>query len=277
MAMKDPEEKEYLLGISNEELERLRFQHGVWKSVTENFLDRLNVGRGWNCLDVGAGPGFVSIDLRQRVEEEGAVTALEPSKFYTDWFEGHVRHKRWKNVAVINASVESADLPGRTYDLIFARWVIAFVPDPAKFLAKLLPALKPNGIIALQDYYYEGLSLYPRGGAFDGMSDVVRAHYRSGGGDAYVTGTLPTLFRKHGVKTIDFSPHSLAGGPGSAIMEWGHRFFTAHAQHMIDKKLMTQEEGDAMMADWFAHRNNPDSLFFSPIVVDVAGVAELEG
>ena len=262
---------EYLLGVNNQELERLRFQHGVWKSVTDNFLDRLKVQRGWNCLDVGAGPGFVSMDLLERVAEEGSVTALEPSKFYAGWFENHARQRSWKNVTVINATVDAASLPERTYDLIFARWVIAFVPDPEKFLVKLLPALRPNGIIAFQDYYYEGLSLYPRGGAFDKMADVVRAHYSTGGGDSYVTGKLPALFRKYGVRIREFSPHSLAGGPDSDIMEWGHRFFTVHARHMIDKKLMTQEEGNAMISDWLAHRENPDALFFSPIVVDVAG------
>lgn len=263
---------EYLLGVNNEELERLRFQHGAWKSVTDNFFDRLQVRAGWKCLDVGAGPGFVSMDLRERVTAEGSVTALEPSKFYTDWFENQVRQKHWKNVKIVNASVESADLPKCSYDLIFARWVIAFVPDPEKFLVKLLPALRPNGIVAFEDYYYEGLSLYPRGGAFDRMADVVRVYYRTSGGDAYVTGKLPALFRKHGVRTIDFSPHSIAGGPDSSIMEWGHRFYTVHTQRMVDKNLITQKEGDAMVSDWLAHRADPDAIYFSPIVVDVAGV-----
>jgi hypothetical protein len=44
------------------------------------------------------------------------------------------------------------------------------------------------------------------------------------------------------------------------------------AQHMIEKKLISQEEGNAMIADWLAHRANPNTLFFSPIVVDAAVV-----
>jgi ubiquinone/menaquinone biosynthesis C-methylase UbiE len=69
---------EYLLGINHEELERLRFQHSVWSAVTGSFFDRLHVRPGWKCLDVGAGPGFVSMDLQERVGEDGEVTALEP-------------------------------------------------------------------------------------------------------------------------------------------------------------------------------------------------------
>ena len=271
--MKD-QSAEYLLGINEEELDRLRFQHGVWGGVTSDFFDRLKIGLGQKCLDVGAGPGFVSMDLMRRVGATGEITALEPSKMYLDWFAQHAKKNGWKNVKFINASAEEAELPQRHFDFIFARWVIAFVPDPEKFLVKLFSALRPGGILAIQDYYYEGLSLFPHGGPFDNMADVVRAYYRTGGGDAYVTWRIPSLFRKHGLRTIDFTPHSLAGGPDSGVMEWAQRFFAVHTQHMVEKKLITQEEGNAVIADWQAHRANPDALFFSPIVVDVAGVLQ---
>jgi len=35
--------EEYILGINQEELERLRFQHGVWKDVTDDFFDRIGI------------------------------------------------------------------------------------------------------------------------------------------------------------------------------------------------------------------------------------------
>ena len=269
--MKESDNGEYLLGINDDELERLRYQHGVWGGVTNSFFDRLHVAAGWKCLDVGAGPGFVSMDLRERVGEQGEVTALEPSPMYLDWFQKYAKRKNWTNIKLMNSSAEEARLPHKYYDLVFARWVIAFVPDADKFLAVLLSAVRPGGIVAIQDYYYEGLSLFPHGGPFDRMADVVRAYYRSAGGDAYVTGRIPAIFRKNGFATIDYTPHALAGGPESGVMEWAHRFFTVHIHHMVEKNLLTVQEGDAMLTDWQDHCRNPDALFFSPIVVDVAG------
>jgi ubiquinone/menaquinone biosynthesis C-methylase UbiE len=261
---------DYLLGINQTELDRLRFQHTVWKPVTDRFFDRLGVSAGWRCLDVGAGPGFVAMDLRDRVGEEGTITVLEPSQFYLDWFRSEVSARGWKNVAFVHESVDQADLPREQFDLLYIRWVMSFISDPEQFLLPLVAALKPGGIIAVQDYYYEGLSLFPRGGAFEMMPDVVREYYKRNGGDAYVAGSLPALFRKHGLSVIDFTPVCLAGGPESGVMEWAHRFFTVHTQAMVDKGIVSQADGDAMVADWMAHRQNPDSLFFSPIVVDVA-------
>ena len=265
---------DYLLGVNQAELERLRFQHHVWGHLTRAFFDRLSVSKGWRCLDVGAGPGFVAMDLRERVGNLGEVTALEPSPFYLEWLESEIRRNSWTTVKPVRGTAEDSDLPLNYFHLIFVRWVIAFVADPEKFLVRLLRSLRPGGIIAFQDYYYEGLSLFPRGGAFDEMPRAVKAYYRSVGGDPYVTGLLPGLFRKHGLKLVDFSPHSLAGGPDSDIMEWAHRFFTTHTLAMVEKGAITQEEGDDLLKDWHAHRANPEALFFSPIVVDVAGRRE---
>ncbi len=270
-AMQEGRREEYLLGTNDAELERLRFQHGVWRSVTNAFFDRLRVGTGWKCLDVGAGPGFVAADLRERVGDSGEVTLLEPSGFFLQHFEEESQKRGWRNVTCVRGTAEEALLPERHFDLIFARWVIAFVPDPAKFLKNLVPSLRPGGMIALQDYWYEGLSLYPRGGAFEQVPDVVRAYYRSGGGDAYVAGMARSLLAQMHLRIVDFKSNQLCGGPESPAAEWMHRFFVPHLPLMARKGLLSPEECDVMLTDWHAHRANPDALFFTPLVVDLAG------
>ena len=43
------------------------------------------------------------------------------------------------------SDLRDADLPANTYDVIFARWVFLFLPDPAAHVAQLARALKPGG------------------------------------------------------------------------------------------------------------------------------------
>lgn len=269
--MTPEDNQEYLLGANKAELARLQFQHEVWKTVTESFFDRLNVGTGWHCLDVGAGPGFVASDLRDRVGEQGSVTILEPSKFYVETFRNTTKEHGWANVECILGTAETMELPKETYDLIFVRWVVSFVPDLDRFFANLLASLKPGGVIAFQDYYYEGLSLFPRG-AFNSVADIMRSYYRSNGGNAYVAAEIPGLFRRHNIKLKEFTPHSLSGGYDSDITEWAGRFFTMHLPIMVEKGFITKDQCDAILGDWNAQRMNPDMVFFSPIVVDVAGI-----
>lgn len=262
---------DYLLGVNQQELQRLQFQHSVWGHITRKFLNRLGVSEGWRCLDAGAGPGLVSMDLRDIVGEKGEVTALDPSEFYLNWLREQASRRGWTNIRCLQGTAEQTAFASGYYDIIFVRWVVAFVPDVEAFLTKLFAALRPGGVIAIQDYYYEGLSLYPQGGVCDSMADFVRAYYKFGGGDAYVAGRIPAFFSKHGLQLVDFTPNCLAGGSTSAIMEWAHGFFPVHIPIMAEKGIITRRQADAFLDDWNSHRRNPDMLFFSPLVVDVAG------
>ncbi|HYM21418.1 MAG TPA: methyltransferase domain-containing protein [Candidatus Kapabacteria bacterium] len=261
----------YILRINDVELERLRFQHSVWKKVSDDFFDRLGVGAGWKCLDAGAGPGFVANDLRERVGASGEVTALEPAEYYLDYFKQKSAERGWKNIKFIHGSAETAELPKNYFDLIYIRWVLCFVPDPDLFVRNLVSSLKPDGIIAIQDYLYAGLGLYPNGGAFDHALETVVAHWKLRGGDAFIAGRIPKIFRENGLELVDYSPHVQATGPETDVFEWAHRYFTVHLPIMAEDGVTTKELADAMVADWNAHKKNPDTIFCSPIVVDMAG------
>lgn len=265
------ESKEYILGISQTELERLEFQHGVWKKVTDDFFKIINIRSGWKCLDVGAGPGFVSKEIREMTGDKGEVSVLEPSEFYLDYFKEISKKNNWSNIKYLHGNLEDVEIDKEYYDLIYSRWVIDFVPEPEKFLLKLLYALKKGGLIAIQDYIYEGIGLYPSGGPFDRIAEVVKAYWRIGGGDPYFIAKVPPLFRKNNIEMVEYSPVVLAGGNESGVFKWADRFFTGHLQTMSDMKIISEKEKNDLLNDWNDHKKNPDTVFVSPIVVNVIG------
>lgn len=263
--------EDYILGVNQKELERLEFQNGVWKKVTNDFIHRCGVTKGMKCLDVGAGPGFVSMDLLDMVGNEGEVTALEPSALYLEHFENYCKQKSISNAKFINSLVEDADLPENYYDFIFARWVISFVPDSELFLSKIYRALKPGGIIALQDYNYEGITRYPQTLIFREVPAAVREYWRKGGGDTDIALKIPELFKKVGLKLTDYKPNIIAGDKDSPVFEWAHRFFSVHFDVMAKMGAISSREADEMLQDWLEHRYVSNAIFYSPIVVDMAG------
>lgn len=260
--------KEYLLGTNKAEIQRLEFQHTVWKDVTLDFLIRIGYRPGLKILDAGAGPGFVSLDLASSSDE---ITAVEPSALFTEYFAHQCELRNITNIKIINSTVEDTDLPKNYFDLIIVRWVIAFLPYPEQFISKLTPCLKQGGIIAIQDYYYEGLSLYPRGGIFDNMLKWIPKYYASVGGDAYIAAKLPVMLRKNGFRIVDFTPHCLSGGPDSGPFNWAYQFFTSHVKLIADAGIFTHREAEEIIYDWENHKSDTDALFFTPLVVDVAG------
>jgi ubiquinone/menaquinone biosynthesis C-methylase UbiE len=67
----------YIHARNASEYQRLRDQAEMWREATETVLDRIGLGPGMSCLDVGAGPGAVMQLLGDRVGPQGRVTGIE--------------------------------------------------------------------------------------------------------------------------------------------------------------------------------------------------------
>jgi SAM-dependent methyltransferase len=259
----------YPLGTSASELERLRFQHGVWSPVTRAFLDRTGVGRGARVLDVGCGPGFVTAELASRVGRSGEVHALDESARWIEHLEQEIEAHSWTNVRAECARLEDAELEDGAYDLVFARWVLSFVPDPARAVQRLARALKPGGQLALEDYNHEGVSLFPESSGFRAVVRATRALYASHGGDVWIAGRASALVRAAGLELVSLVPNVICGGPGSGAFRWAGLFFPHFSRAMVEQGLLSESERDQFLEEWAARERDPDALFYSPIVVDV--------
>src|SRR5262245_24179972 len=266
-----PAPGEYVLGANPVELARLTLQQEVWGEMTERFLDRLAIRPGARVLDLGCGPGLLVESFRRRVGPAGRVDALDESPVWM----AHLRKKSadlgWPNVRLVHAHIEDAPLEPDAYDLVFARWVLEFVPKPAEKIARLAKALKPGGILALEDYNHEGISIFPESDGFRAVVRATRALWAKGGGDMFLAGRLPGFFRAAGLELQPFHTTVLAGGPTSGVFRWADAFFPAHSENMVRAGLLTTAERDQFLREWEERKANPDMVFFSPIVVDAAG------
>jgi len=258
----------YPLGTDDQELARLRFQHEVWAPVTRAFLGRLGVAPGWRVLDLGCGPGFVALELAEIVGARGEVLALDESPRWIEHLEGEIARRGLTNVRTRRARVQEVELEEGTFDLVFARWVLSFLPDPSGVVRRVARALKKGGSFAVEDYNHEGISIFPESEGFRAVVRATRAMYARAGGDVWVAARAPAHFREAGLETVAIVPNVLCGGPGSPAFRWAGLFFPHFSAKMEAEGFLEPTERSRFLEEWAQREEDPDAMFFSPIVVD---------
>src|SRR5438128_8977916 len=108
-------EKGYVLGTHDEELVRLGLQHRVWRPVALACWQRAAVTVGKRVLDVGAGPGYATVDLAEIVGPTGEVVAVERSRNFIHAMEAVCRDRSLTNVRIHELDLMQDELPKGDY------------------------------------------------------------------------------------------------------------------------------------------------------------------
>ena len=261
---------QYPLGTGDLELERLAFQHEVWGPSTRALLARLGVREGWRVLDLGCGPGLVAFDLAAMVGASGEVLALDESARWIAHVEEQAKVRGIANLRTVQSRIQDAEPEAGAFDLVIARWVLSFLPEPGAAVRRISRCLRPGGIFAMQDYNHEGVSLFPESEGFRAVVRATRAMYSRAGGDVWIAARAPRIFREAGLEPLGTKANVLCGGPSSGVFRWAGLFFPHFSEAMERGGLLTAEERRLFLDEWKQREEDPEAMFFSPIVVDAA-------
>lgn len=259
----------YLLGDASGEAARLRAQARLWDPVSHALFDRIGVRPGWKVLEIGPGQGSLHLELRRRVR--GPIDAVERSPIFAAALRRSCRRDGLGEGRLWQADLLDAPLPRGAYDLVFARWVFLFLPDPLAHLKKLVRALTPGGVIALQDYHRETFALVPRPAEWANFLEADRAFFATQGGDVSIGGRLPALYRAAGLKVVDTTATIKAGRPGSPVWNWLTAYFMGVMDRYSQLKPFSRAQATRVRRQWTTAAADRTSLLIAPAVLDVVG------
>lgn len=267
------EEREYVLGTDDGELQRLGFQHRLWSASALALWERAGLGPGWSVLDVGCGPGYATVDLARLVGPAGRVLAIDASARFVAHLEHECRRLGLGGVETRVDDVQTMAVAGASIDLAYARWVLCFVADPAAVIATVAAALRPGGRFAVQDYVRYGAATFaPRTAALDRVIAATEASWRQSGGDPDVGSRLPALMAQHGLRVEEVRPLVRVGRPGSMLWEWPRSFFGLYVPRLRDSGHLTAADAEAFWRAFEAHAVAPGAFFVTPPMVEVIAV-----
>ena len=106
---------------------------------------------GMTVADIGAGNGYYTSRLAQRVGPQGRVLAEDIVPAYHDALAQRIYHERLDNVSVKLGKAADPGLPASSFDRIFLVHMYHEIAEPYEFLWRMRPALAPGGMVAVVD------------------------------------------------------------------------------------------------------------------------------
>ena len=110
-------------------------------------LDRVPLRRGQVVVDVGAGTGFVTVELAQRCGPESHVTAVDPWAAAMERLADKVAFLGLANVDLVVTPAERLPLADASVDLVVSNLGINNLDDPAGVLRECARVLRPGGVL----------------------------------------------------------------------------------------------------------------------------------
>jgi ubiquinone/menaquinone biosynthesis C-methylase UbiE len=135
------------LGSNAFSTEDARDQRGEAESV----MRLAEIAPGMRVADIGAGEGYYTVRLAEKVGPRGRVLAQDIDRPALDRLGARVVRERLDNVSIKLGAAEDPKLPENSFDRIFLVHMYHEVQEPYAFLWNMWPSLKEGGQVIVVD------------------------------------------------------------------------------------------------------------------------------
>ena len=115
----------------------------------QKIMDAIGLKPGMVIGEVGAGTGRMTMWLADRVGPSGTVYANDINRKSLEHLRQRVKREEFKNIKIIQGEMNDPKLPKNKLDMAFMINVYHHLDDPVPLVRKILPSLKPNGVLAI--------------------------------------------------------------------------------------------------------------------------------
>ncbi|WP_305096180.1 class I SAM-dependent methyltransferase [Croceibacterium aestuarii] len=117
----------------------------------QTVMDLAQIRRGMTVADIGAGEGYYTVRLAERVGKSGRVLAEDIDGDALARLGNRVEAERLDNVSIKRGTEDDPRLPRGSFDRIFMVHMYHEVSEPYAFLWRLRPALRDGGQVIVVD------------------------------------------------------------------------------------------------------------------------------
>lgn len=241
----------------------------VWRTVDNSaayLAPRLRPGL--RVLDVGCGPGTITVDLARRVAP-GLVLGLDPVEEPLAHARATARQAGADNVEFALGDVYALDAPDATFDVVHAHQVLQHLGDPVAAMREMLRVTRPGGVVAVRDGDYAGMTWWPADPRLDRWLDIYRAVARGKGGEPDAGRRLLGWAHAAGATDVVAGASVWCHATPAERAWWGGLWaerilHSAIAGHAVTGGYANRAELADISAAWREWAQHPDGWFVVP-------------
>lgn len=252
-----------------------RYTHGHSDSVLRSHRSRTAANSSgyllshlrpeMSLLDVGCGPGTITVELAARVAP-GRVVGLDASSEVID------EARRGPGGALVDwqqGSVYELAFDDGTFDVVHAHQVLQHLGDPVRALEEMRRVCAPGGVIAARDSDYGAWTWYPEELMMDAWRGVYNVVARANGGEPNAGRSLLAWAHAAGLRNVETSVTAWCytaehGAPWWAAI-WADRIVESEmAAQAVEIGAATPDELRDMAAGWRRWGEHSDAWLSIP-------------
>lgn len=239
-----------------------------WRTVENSAANLLpHLETGMVLLDVGCGPGTITVGLAQAVGPTGRVVAIDPSEIAIA-----AARDEAERAGVDNLTFEVADIEAfaptcvGNFDVVHAHQVLQHVPDPVVTLQAMRQATCRGGLVAARDADYGAMAWFPSHPDLEDWRRVYREVARRNGGEPDAGRRLLAWARAAGFDEIVPSASAWCYATPEDRSWWGglwadRMLRSSVAQQAQDQSLATVDDLERVAAAWRAWAEDETGWF----------------
>jgi len=201
----------YVLGHSEQELNRLRVQARLINPITRQFFAEAGIAPGMRVLDVGSGAGDVAFLGAELVGAAGRIVGVDRSPTALAVARARASELSLSNVEFLEGD-PSAMTFEKPFDAVIGRYVLMFQDDPIPMLRHLRTLLRPGGITVFHEVDWVGARSFPPVPLYDQCCKWLVEAMERGGADTRMGIKLYSTFLAAGLPAPAMRLHSVIGG-----------------------------------------------------------------
>jgi SAM-dependent methyltransferase len=220
---------------------------------------------GTSILDVGCGPGTLTVDLAAHVAP-GRVVGVDLSPKVVDQARAYAAEIGSRALSFIAGDLQDLALPAGSFDIVHAHQVLQHLRDPVAALRSMAVLARPGGLVAVRDVIHSSLAWAPREPRLERWREVYLAVTRHNGAEADAGVFLPLWAAEAGLSDITFSSSTWTYTTPEDRAWWGHlwadRMLASDlAEQAITYGVANREELDGIAAGWRDWAASPVGTF----------------